>query len=367
MESETTFADLLTTMRVARGLSQERLAEVTGISVRALGDLERGATRRPQRQTVHALADGLRLDAAERERLVGAARPPLAARPARPTDGAPALIGREQELAGLVELLCRDTARLVSLIGPAGAGKSALARAALARAGSLARGASSVVEVLPSSGHGLILVDGDDDVDPEAVATLLTRNAGLRLLLTARSPIRVRAEHRWPVGRLNESDATRLLVRRADAVRPGFAVTDEEAATARSIITRLRGNPLAIELTAVRLRTQRLSEVDSALAVELAGAADRVLDRVVRSAVDRLPRGDAGRLAVLAGLGRATLHELGRALAARHESTDHLDATIALLSAMALVTPSGPQQAFIVPRSVREAVLRQPMPVGLGR
>ncbi len=371
MESEAPFADLLASMRTARGLSQERLADLTGISVRALGDLERGATRRPQRQTLAALADGLGLDAAERERLVCAARPPLPTRPGRrgpsragSTDGAGSLVGREQDLAGLVKLLNRGTARLVTVLGPAGVGKSALARAALAHTDVHTTGVPTVTHALPESGRGLVLVDdSEDDLDGAAIAELLARNAGLQLIVTARSPIRVRAEHRWPVGPLSAQEAATLLARRAETVR-GFAIAAEETATARSIVAKLGGNPMAIEVTAVRLRSQTVSEVDSALAVELAGAADQVLPRVVRSAIGRLPRTDAARLVLLAKLGRTKPHELRRALARMRESTDHLEATLALLSATALVTVTGPQVTFSVPPSVREAVLRQPVSLG---
>jgi len=62
------FADLLVELRLARGLSQEALAARAAVSVRAISDLERAMTRRPHRETVRALADGLALDAGERDR-----------------------------------------------------------------------------------------------------------------------------------------------------------------------------------------------------------------------------------------------------------------------------------------------------------
>jgi hypothetical protein len=132
---------------------------------------------------------------------------------------------------------------------------------------------------------------------------------------------------------------------------------------------------MAIEVTAARLRTRSLSEVDAALAVELAGVSDQVLlHRVVRAALDRLPRRDAERITALAAMERVTPGELRRALAARRATTDHLDAIIALLATMALVTVSGPEIQITVPRCVREVVLAgreyvryrgQPLPVGV--
>jgi hypothetical protein len=299
------------------------------------------------------------------------------------------LIGRERELAGLVELLERPTVRLVSVLGPAGVGKTALAHAALhrvrpdaatiVRLDSLVDGddpAAAVRGLAPTYGRRIVLLDGFDPgrVGGEAVAALLARDAGLRLLMTARTPVRVRAEHRWPIEALTRPDAVRLLARRAREARPGSTLTEAKTRVAGSVVRRLGGNPMAIELTAARLRTQTLSEVDAALAIEFAGAAGaEVLQRVVRSTVDRLPRPDAERLRLLASLGRTTPHELRRAMAARRVSTDHLDATIALLAAMALITVTGPEIWVTVPMSVREAVLggaerdsrgRQAVPAG---
>src|SRR3954468_1718496 len=97
-----TLADLLVDLRVGRGLSQEQLAERSGVSVRAIGDIERGTTRRPQRETLRALVDGLGLDRSARSDLERAARaaPPVTARPA-PTRRLPApvssLVGRGQD------------------------------------------------------------------------------------------------------------------------------------------------------------------------------------------------------------------------------------------------------------------------------
>jgi transcriptional regulator with XRE-family HTH domain len=377
------FAGLLAALRIARGLSQERLAHVSGVSARAIGDLERGATRRPQRLTVDALANGLGLDNAERELLRKAARPSAADRPEPGTvDQDGALVGRERELAGLVELLERPTVRMVSVLGPAGVGKTALAHAALhrvrpddatiVRLNSLVDGedpAAAVRGLAPAAGRRLVLLDGFDHgrVGGEAVAALLARDAGLRLVVTARTPVRVRAEHRWPIDPLARPHAVRLLARRARDARPGFTLTDADTRVAGSVVRRLGGNPMAIELTAARLRTQTLSEVDAALAIEFAGAATEILQRVVRSAVDRLPRPEAERLRLLASLGRTTPHQLRRTMAAWRVSADHLDATIALLAAMALITVTGPEIRLTVPMCVREAVLGGPEHNSRGR
>jgi transcriptional regulator with XRE-family HTH domain len=63
-----TFGQMMISLRLDRGLSQEQLAEVSGVSVRTISNLERGATR-PRRDTVRALVSGLGLDVHESERL----------------------------------------------------------------------------------------------------------------------------------------------------------------------------------------------------------------------------------------------------------------------------------------------------------
>jgi transcriptional regulator with XRE-family HTH domain len=68
------FGRLLLDLRLRAGLSQEMLAHAAGLSVRAVSDLERGRARGPQRRTVRALADALRLDPAQAEALDDAAQ-----------------------------------------------------------------------------------------------------------------------------------------------------------------------------------------------------------------------------------------------------------------------------------------------------
>src|SRR5688500_4817605 len=63
------FGDLLRRFRVARGLTQERLAERSGLSVRGISDLERGARTVPYRETIVRLIAGLEL-AGEEEALL---------------------------------------------------------------------------------------------------------------------------------------------------------------------------------------------------------------------------------------------------------------------------------------------------------
>lgn len=136
------FAPLLREYRVAAGLTQEALAARSGISVRAISDLERGIRRRPQRATMQLLADGLGLTAIERAALGAAVpnrHPPpdrrrrldmpvggfLGSVPERP------LVARACEIErirGVVETVRAGEGRLLLLSGEPGVGKTRLAQ-----------------------------------------------------------------------------------------------------------------------------------------------------------------------------------------------------------------------------------------------
>src|SRR5919106_1289470 len=108
-DEQVSFGALLRELRLAASLTIEGLAETSGVSVRGIGDLERGRRAAPQRRTVAALADGLGLDEAERERLLEVARSGRSAGYS-PTGvrtfprGIDDFVGREQELARLTKL-----------------------------------------------------------------------------------------------------------------------------------------------------------------------------------------------------------------------------------------------------------------------
>src|SRR5215217_715389 len=69
------FGALLRRQRLAAGLTQEALAERSGVSAKAVSELERDPSRAPRLETVALLADALRIDPEERARLLAAARP----------------------------------------------------------------------------------------------------------------------------------------------------------------------------------------------------------------------------------------------------------------------------------------------------
>ncbi|WP_432840310.1 ATP-binding protein [Dactylosporangium sp. CA-092794] len=170
-EDHREFGALLAASRRARGLTQEALAELTALSVRAIREMERGRVSSPQQRTVGILADALGWSDAERNRFLVAARvgrlrrvvaagpraapaahagfpsppaepaqPGLAALPWRGPAELPAavadLTGRSAELAALRAFAVQARAgrlggtSLVSLHGPPGTGKTSLAVAA---------------------------------------------------------------------------------------------------------------------------------------------------------------------------------------------------------------------------------------------
>src|SRR5579863_631656 len=69
-----TFGDLLREHRVAAGLTQEQLAELSGLGVRTIRDLERGRVARPHRESITLIATALGLPAAARDELARAGR-----------------------------------------------------------------------------------------------------------------------------------------------------------------------------------------------------------------------------------------------------------------------------------------------------
>jgi len=204
-----------------------------------------------------------------------------------PTPPTP-LLGRERELAALADLVRKEDARLVTLTGIGGIGKTRLALelvrrlapefrhgAAVATLATLrepALVARAILEALelPEVGQDpeelliqalagselLLLVDNFEQVLPAArsIARLLEAAPGLKVIVTSRAPLHIAAEREFPVPPLAEDEAAELFIARAQAANPAFALTEQNAAAVAELCARLDGLPLAIELAAARTK-----------------------------------------------------------------------------------------------------------------
>ena len=208
-------------------------------------------------------------------------------------------VGREAEVAAVAELL--RTARLVTLTGPGGTGKTRLSLqvaaeiadrfpdgvtwvplAEIADADLVPSQIATALGVQDAGGrpHGdrlsehlrerelLLVLDNFEQVVAAAplLADLLRDARRVRLLVSSRIVLRIGGEHEFPVPPLGlpatgtspadpaASDAVRLFAERAAAARPGFTVDASNAAAVATVVARLDGLPLAIELAAARIR-----------------------------------------------------------------------------------------------------------------
>jgi transcriptional regulator with XRE-family HTH domain len=371
-EPELNFAGLLRQLRAEARLTQEELAEAASLSPQAVSTLERGIHRTAHKDTAVLLAGALGLAGPARELFVAVARGRaptaemlVAARgsfaatiPGLPRDSGssssgqaelvwllraalrqevpppaqhwnrhnlPAqltsFLGREQDLAMLGKLL--SEARLVTLTGAGGAGKTRLALefasgmverfadgvwladlAGLSDPGLVAAqvmealgvrqaGDVPVIEALRfrlRSAELLLVLDNCEhllDACADLAGALLASAPGLRVLATSREPLGVPGEAACPVPPLAlpaeradavaiaDTPAVRLFLDRSAAARPGAGLAGVPVAVIGRICRELDGLPLAIELAAARTGTLSVEDVEAHLADRFAFLAHR--------------------------------------------------------------------------------------------
>ncbi len=235
------------------------------------------------------------------------------ARPRRRIGNLPAeatsFVGRRHELAEVRQRL--SAARVVTLVGPGGVGKTRLAVRAAAELERNFRDGAWLVELAEVRDPGLVLtatmtaLDLRDQAAADPLPLLLTHlrdrqllmvldncehlrdkaaelvneiiaaAPGVRMIVTSREPLNAAGEHLVPVQplalpaahgaeplqQLRQSEAVALFVERADAASGGFALTAANAGAVADLCRRLDGLPLALELAAVRTRALSAEEI----------------------------------------------------------------------------------------------------------
>ncbi|WP_394618461.1 BTAD domain-containing putative transcriptional regulator [Lentzea sp. JNUCC 0626] len=223
-------------------------------------------------------------------------------------------VGRDEELREITGLL--GQARLVTLVGPGGAGKTRLATEVAARhplhgkgrvwfaalAGIHAaedlpgvvlkafelrmtssdpmrrpnEGMDRIAEVL-GAGESVLVLDNCEHLisaAAEFTTLLLRRVPNLRIIATSREPLAIDGESLCPIGPLavpnGQADvadfgAVRLFVDRANAVKPGFRLDESTVEDVKLVCRRLDGMPLALELAAARLRSMTIRQITQRL------------------------------------------------------------------------------------------------------
>lgn len=326
MSESVSFGAWLKQRRRTLDLTQDELAQRIACSLSTLRKIE-ADNLAPSKELAQLLAVAIGIAAADQDAFVAFARgtkgafaPQRAsavadlaiASPAPPKPSAyylptplTGLVGREREVQSGCALLRRDHVRLLTLVGPPGAGKTRLSLAlAKALQAEFAQGVCFVplapihdptlvlsaiaqaLHVRERAGHALLttvqetiaqqqlllVLDNFEQVMAAAplVSELLVAAPELKIIVSSRETLKLYGEYEFPVTPLAVPDihqlpspdllevypAVELFMQRARAVRPDFAITATNATAIAHICAWLDGLPLAIEMAAARTKWQ---------------------------------------------------------------------------------------------------------------
>ncbi len=329
-----------------------------------------------------------------------------------------ALIGREAEVETVVRMVERDGARLVTLTGPGGIGKSRLSIEVAHRVRDRFRDGVHFVNLAPVRDPAVVTNaiaqslgvrdTGDEPLDQKlrmalrdrsmlivldnfeqvvqaapTLVSLLAAEPGLSFLVTSRTLLRVASERSFEVGPLAVPDASRgltpqdalalpsvqLFVERVRAFKPDFELTPDNVETVVRICRALDGVPLAIELAAARARVLSprsiLERIDRQLPLLVGGLRDmperqRTVRRTIEWSTELLGEKEKELLAKLGVFAGGFSIEAVEFLSDSGPDADTLELLTALVdSSIVQQQDRGTRSCFTMLNSVREYAQEQ--------
>lgn len=403
-----TFADRLRTHRLAAGLTQEELADVTCVSIRAIRNLETGRTAHPQRRSVLLLANGLGLRDEALHDLLDAAHPPRSAAAAEPAADLPGdtcelpagpqdLVGRDEQAGQISAFLTAEAAGrrvgLAIVTGAPGTGKTALAvhvatrlrsrfpdfqlfvdaqrpdgtpksaeaiQLRMLRSLGIARPTDDSAEASAAVRAALcscrLIVVVDNVTDESQVQPLLTRTTSSVVVAVTRPRMSALDHGRtWRLRPLGEETGIRLL-----AAHAGPSRVRAEPDAARAVVRLCHGLPLAVRIAgcwldarphrSLRALADFLARDRTGLATLHAGDLDL---RVSIGAYHRLLAATEREvLARLARIGRAEFSSQDACRLAGVGAQEALDSMVRLHLVDVADTTDGPRYQVVAPTGI---------------